>query len=343
MASSSGNNDPKGRTIEEFTFIKYKFEGIQHIGHKSVEVEGKHFVNFVWCKLCAKHKNVILSNPSIKRNAKKSVLTDVNGTNVVNKFNLERHIGSEGHRLALGAENALPKDLQTPENFPVGAKRLVQPRIALTIDKNSSIVYEKMIRTAYNLALHPTLPLKTFKLLVKCQRENGVALVSGKDDHRAASEYMKAIVGAIKEKVSVIMGSTHFFNLLSDGSQAPKTGSEKELVLIRVERGGIPTYICFSLLEMSNFGGTDAESLKTGIDSIFAQGGFLPLDETIDYTKKFVGATADGASVNFGHFSGILTRLEVSRPWLLKIHCSNHRTELSVGDVFDNNSPFSGR
>ena len=345
MASSSGNNDPKGRTIEEFTFKKYKFEGNQHIGHKSVEVEGKDFVNFVWCKLCAKHKNVIISIPSIKGNAKKSVLTYMNGTNVVNKFNLERHIGGEGHRLALGAENALPKNLQTPENFPVGANRLVQPRIDLTIDltidKNSSIVYEKMIRTAYNLALHPTLLLKTFKLLVKCQRENGVALVSGKDDHRAASEYMKAIVEAIKEKVAVIMRSTHFFNLLSDGSQARKTGSEKELVLIRVERGGIPTYIYLSLLEMSNFGGTDAESLKTGIDSIFAQDGFPPLDETTDYTKKFVGATADGASVNFGHISGLLTRLEVSRPWLLKIHCSNHRTELSVGDVFDNKSPFS--
>ena len=168
-----------------------------------------------------------------------------------------------------------------------------------------------------------------------------MALVSGKDDHRAASEYMKATVETIKEKVAVIMGSTHFFNLLSDGSQARKTGSEKELVLIRVERGGIPTYICFSLLEMSNFGGTDAESLETGIDSIFAQDGFLPLDETTDYTKKFAGATADGASVNFGHSSDLLTRLEVSRPWLLKIHCSNHRTELNVGDVFDNKSPFS--
>ena len=89
---------------------------------------------------------------------------------------------------------------------------------------------------------------------------------------------------------------------------------------------------------MSNFGG---ESLKTGIDSIFAQDGFLPLDETTDYTKKFVGATADGASVKFGYISGLLTRLEVSRPWLLKIHCSDHRTELSVGDVFDNKSPFS--
>ena len=241
----------------------------------------------------------------------------------------------------MGAENALPKDLQTPENFPVGAKRLMQPQIDLTIDKNSSIVYEKVICTAYNLALHPTLLLKTFKLLAKCQRENGVALVPGKDDHRAASEYMKAIVEAIKEKVAVVMGSTHFFDLLSDGSQARKTGSEKELVLIRVERGGIPTYIYLSLLEMSNFGGTDAESLKTGIDSIFTQDSFLPLDETTDYTKKFVGATADGASVNLGHISGLLTRLEVSRPWLLKIHCSNHRTELSVGDVFDNKSPFS--
>ena len=50
------------------------------------------------------------------------------------------------------------------------------------------------------------------------------------------------------------------------------------LVLIRIEGGGIPVYISFSLLEMSDFGGTDAASLNKGIDQIFDQEkGFLRL------------------------------------------------------------------
>ena len=44
------------------------------------------------------------------------------------------------------------------------------------------------------------------------------------------------------------------------------------LVLIRIEGGGIPVYISFSLLEMSDFGGTDAASLNKGIDQIFGPG-----------------------------------------------------------------------
>ena len=126
-----------------------------------------------------------------------------------------------------------------------------------------------MIKTAYKLALHSQLPLKSFKLLAKCQQMHGVALISGKDDNHAVSAYPGSIVAAIQEKVAVVMASSHFFSLLSDGSQAGKTGPDKELVLIRIERGGILVYITFSLLEMSYFGGTDAASLKEGIDQIF--------------------------------------------------------------------------
>ena len=136
-----------------------------------------------------------------------------------------------------------------------------------------------MIKTAYELALHPQLPLKSFKLLVKCLQMHGVALISGEDDNHAVSEYLGSIITAIEEKVAVIMASSHFFSLLSDESQALKTGSDKELVLIRIERGGIPVYITLSLLEMSDFGGTDAASLKEGIGQILdKEKGFLRLD-----------------------------------------------------------------
>ena len=98
------------------------------------------------------------------------------------------------------------------------------------MNSNSLQVYRRMIKTAYKFAFHPQLPLKSFKLLVKCQHMHGVTLISGKDDNHAVSEYLGSTVAAIQEKVAVIMASSQFFSLLSDGSQACKTDSDKELV-----------------------------------------------------------------------------------------------------------------
>ena len=78
---------------------------------------------------------------------------------------------------------------------------------------------------------------------------------------------------------------------------------------------------------MSQWGGTNAESLKAGIDGIFGPSANIHLG---DYQTKLVSCTADGASVNMGHISGLLTRIGRERDWLLKIHCSNHRIELAV-------------
>ena len=58
---------------------------------------------------------------------------------------------------------------------------------------------------------------------------------SGKDDTRNVREYLSCITQAIQEKVAAVLASGHFFAVLSDGSQARKTGSDKELVMVRVE------------------------------------------------------------------------------------------------------------
>ena len=54
---------------------------------------------------------------------------------------------------------------------------------------------------------------------------------------------------------------------------------------------------------MSEFGGTSAESTKVAIDHVFKEGGVLELN---DFIHKLIGATADGASVNFGAYGGLL-------------------------------------
>ena len=44
---------------------------------------------------------------------------------------------------------------------------------------NTKNMYMKMFRTAFELAMNPTVSLKQFKTLIKVQRQNRVVLVEG--------------------------------------------------------------------------------------------------------------------------------------------------------------------
>ena len=122
-------------------------------------------------------------------------------------------------------------------------------------------------------------------------------------------------------------------SVLSDGSQARKTQEDKELLLVRTVRNGFPIYLLLDLLNMSEYGGTDALSIKTAIDGTFdEESGSVKLSAD-DYRRKMISATADGASVNMGAYQGVLTRLSTTRDWLLPIHCVNHCIELAAKKV----------
>ena len=45
-----------------------------------------------------------------------------------------------------------------------------------------------------------------------------------------------------------------------------------------------------------------------------------------------ISSTAEGASVNFGKYSGLLTQQKENCPWLITIHCVAHRAELALKD-----------
>lgn len=78
--------------------------------------------------------------------------------------------------------------------------------------------------------------------------------------------------------------------------------------------------------------GTDAASLKLGINSIFKEGGEIPIN---NYRTKLVSLTTDGASVYTGSISGLMKRMsDDNLVWFVKIHCINHRLELAVKDAF---------
>ncbi|XP_057313455.1 uncharacterized protein LOC130654829 [Hydractinia symbiolongicarpus] len=308
----------KGVTKDLLTFLRWGQNKV--IWYKTSKVSGRTRVIEIWCKLCAKHKEKISNG--LKGAAVKAGRLFTEKTNVVIKHNFDRHLAGELHKLAM--------DLEKEENGGTSGEQTGQGTkwkcaIESSIKTLARDCYKKLLRTACNFASTPSMPHKHFSVLVKYQRENGVRLVRGKDNDKTARKFIHTIADVIREKVASVISGKHFMAVQSDGSQARKTGNEKELVLVRTEKEGLPVYYMVSLLEMADFGGCDAESLKAGLDSVFENGN-VPLD---DYQTKLVSATADRANVNMGINHGALTMMAEEHPWLVVIHCVNHRLELA--------------
>ena len=84
MAASSSNKQ-KGNRVELGTFKSWGKEGI--IGYKTEESNSKIYVNFIWCKVCAKYKSQIVS--AVKGSAQAAALSFINGTNFVSKHTVK--------------------------------------------------------------------------------------------------------------------------------------------------------------------------------------------------------------------------------------------------------------
>ena len=71
----------------------------------------------------------------------------------------------------------------------------------------------------------------------------------------------------------------------------------------------------------------DAKNIKALIDQQLKA-------MNINLKTQLVGASADGASVNFGSETGVLTQFKSEQPSLVTIHCTTHRLELALKDAF---------
>jgi hypothetical protein len=181
------------------------------------------------------------------------------------------------------------------------------------------------------------MPLSHFKTLVDCQRANGVQLISGCNNGNTARKLITEIGATIREKLAAKLGSC-CFSILTDGSQPRKTGQEKEMVMVRTVNDGVPVFYVVALVDMDSYGNANADNLKKAIDEVFLEKLGLP---QATYEHHLIAATSDGASVNTGEYSGLLTQLKSSgRPWLVTIHCVSHRLELALKDCLMKDERF---
>ncbi|XP_064597900.1 zinc finger protein 862-like [Liolophura sinensis] len=171
--------------------------------------------------------------------------------------------------------------------------------------------------------------MSSFRTSVEIQKANGVQLISGADSGKRATKLVNIIASTVQTTVKEVILQSSYFSMLSDGSQARKTNSEKELVMVRVVRDGVPVYHCVGLENISDYGDATAHNVKCSLDNAFQNKLKVPDGH---YKNMLICATADGASVNTGTYNGVLTQLKEERPWLVTMHCVSHRVELAIKD-----------
>ena len=97
MSSSKGNK------VKLKTFLSWQKANI--LGYKTEVKEGVTYVNYVWCKVCARNEHVIKSDKSCKGEVGVSILQFVRGTNNITKHSVLRHFTSNAHKIAVEHES----------------------------------------------------------------------------------------------------------------------------------------------------------------------------------------------------------------------------------------------
>ena len=74
----------KGHQVKLFTFQEWGVLDV--IGYKTLENCGQTMVNFIWCKVCAENKDIMLSaHPKLRGQVKASSKAFSEGTSIVTK------------------------------------------------------------------------------------------------------------------------------------------------------------------------------------------------------------------------------------------------------------------
>lgn len=181
-------------------------------------------------------------------------------------------------------------------------------------------------------------PFTDFSFIIKLQKRNGVTFMPGKDDAYSCAIFVQYLADAMRDDIQSILKSANFFSGEMDGSEARKTQEEKELIYTNVVIRGRPVELFLKCQRMTDFGGVDAKGTKAAFDAAFQIDFKVPQEK---YDKHFVSVCADGAAVNMGRISGACTVMkQESRPWLVIVHCANHRLELAVADAFRASDAF---
>lgn len=277
------------------------------------------FVTKIWCTICRKYPGAGLDDRTRSLNDCQAY---VDGTDKVKKDSIAKHMSSNVH---LAAEKLEKKDSQPHTPFH---KRPIVKAVS-QMDKRTTEKLCKLYDIAYTIAYNE-MPFTKMPVLIKLERKHGVDLGTTYCNNQACHSFIMEInehltKTGIKSNLSNLHDDPFYYSLSFDGS-SDKACNEKEITTIRYvnSKGQLRN----DLLSIVHLQEANAETIHTSLIS--------SCDRTKlpEISKGCVSASADGASVNFGKITGVMTLLKNDAPWLVDIHCLPHKFELALKDTF---------
>ncbi|XP_077975585.1 zinc finger protein 862-like [Styela clava] len=287
------------------------------------------------CIVCKKHCD------RIQRGYGGKVVNDVttygeNGTIWILRYNLERHLNSEGHLKCVEIENGkLPTQTSIARLWGCQKQR-------------AENAIKPLVRTALYVS-RKELPFNAFADLLQLCADNGGKITTSYGNREGCKAFIHILAEEILSSIrNEVHKKVNFFSWMVDGSTVVKRklSYESELIYIRIAHECKPAVHEIDLISMKEYVRVDANNLyHATLRSLLS---FLipdittncetPIENLVElikpFSSKIIGAGADGAAVNFGRKTGLLKKWEDVCPGrLIKVHCYSHRIELASKDA----------
>ena len=300
-------------SVRRSTFDKWVLE--VDVEKKWLDFEGNSTgsVTGIFCKLCRENSSALRG----LRNFSSAFIDGISGC-ALKKDDVVKHGKSDMHKKAVGIVTNKARTLsEIYKTTPIG-------KVICGATNDEQMRVTKLFDIAYFIAAEE-LPFSKFPGLVELEKRHGVPLGTTYHTRQKCSDLTEVIAETMQEEVVSALKSTECFSLLMDGS-TDSSVTEKELLYVAyLESSGEAAVRFLALRDVQD---TTAEGVIDCINETFLN---LGVD---DWKKKLGSVCMDGAAVNLGVRRGVAARLRTEMPWLVSVHCFNHRLELAAKDAF---------
>ena len=243
------------------------------------------------------------------------------------KDSVKKHLASDLHLTALDLENkaklgATSYNEQVLDQTPIG-------QVLMKMADKEKEVLMVCFNTAYYLVKQER-PFSDYKDLLNLQFKNGVKEFQSYLNDRAAGNFMDVVGDIMKQRFVVRLSKANYYSLLTDGSTDAAVIEEELEYVLFLDVDGHPK-VKFMSIETPKH--TTADGLKDIID-LCANPCSRMHHLHCMYCILYNTYNVDGTSVNMGLHRGLGVLLREQSPWLLIVHCFNHRFELAIKDSF---------
>nr|XP_006818603.1 PREDICTED: zinc finger protein 862-like [Saccoglossus kowalevskii] len=189
-----------------------------------------------------------------------------------------------------------------------------------------------LFNTAYAVAKAGK-PFSDFKFICGIQKKNGLKLGENYVNSHGCTEFMEHIASTLRKDISKEIETVNFISVLGDGS-TDKSIIEQEIIYVRYvgPRTKLPVTREVAITSVENATSQGVfDALTNGLSSVD-----LNLDNlNPDREKKtsLISSNFDGASVNMGKKTGVVTKIKDVVSSSIGIHCVAHKLELAILDA----------